>query len=158
MTCVFPLPGHYEQYDTMIYPGLSRTKIEEGKSWGKKVKEVGWGMLTSVKGFFGGQSGLQSGSDSSSEAAGNIPEDVFPVPEMEEMRKKCLEVYMAKYLAVFKSGIIDISLTPDDIIRNICHIYGCLHSPTIQDGTPRKGHTRDWKFGNLKHVSYTIIA
>ena len=130
--------------------------MEEAKTWSKKLQQAGSSVWSSFKGLLGGSS--QSDSTSSetkeTEEAQLIPEDVFPVPDMEDTRIKCLEVYMTEYLNVFRSGHVGMSMNLDHLIRCVDHIYGCLYAPWIQDGTPRRGdRMREWKCGNLKEVS-----
>ena len=146
----------YDQYDTIIYPSIPKSKMEEAKSWGKKLQQAGSSMWSSFKGLLGGSSPSDSTSSETkeTEATQLIPEDVFPVPDMGDTRKKCLEVYMTEYLDVFRSGCVGMSTDLDHLFRCVDHIYGCLYAPWIHDGTPRRGdRMREWKCGNLKEVS-----
>ena len=150
------LVGYYHQYDTMIYPGIPKSQMEEAKSLGKRIKEAGMSVF---RGLFGGSSQPDTTNNDTkeTEASQLVQEDVFPVPEMEDMRKKCLDIYLTKYFDVFRSGSVGMSVSPDNLIRCVDHIYRCLYSILIHDGSPnRAGHTREWKYWNLKQVSVNI--
>lgn len=152
---LFVLTGIHHQYDTLIYPPLSKAKIQEAKSTWESIKSVGSAAWSSFKGMLPGSSQAdQSTKNESPEATLPDSDDVFPLPDMEHIRKTCLEVYLNEHLKVLKTGVIDTSIKPDDLIKDVHQIYRCLHELRIQDGTPNKPWTNPkvWKSKNLKEV------
>ena len=153
---LFVLTGVYHQFDTLIYPSLPKAKIQEAKSTWESIKSA-W---SSIKGMLPGFSQAdQSTKNESPEATLPDSDDVFPLPDMEHIRKTCLEVYLNDHLKVLKTGVIDMAIKPDDLIKDVHQIYHCLHELCIQDGTPKKlfTYSKVWKSKNLKEVCDYII-
>lgn len=134
---------------------MPKARIQEAKSTWDNIISIGSSALSSIKGVFRGSSQTdQSAKNESPAGAESAPDDVFPLPDMEHIRKTCLEVYLSDHLKVLKTGVIDMSIKPDDLIKDVHQIYHCLHELRIQDGTPNKPWTNPkvWKSKNLKEV------
>ena len=67
---------------------------------------------------------------------------------MEGTRLTCLALYLEDYLSVLRSGPIDISVNPMDIIEGVVNIYHCLYEPIVQNGC----NIKFWRFENLQQV------
>ena len=116
----------------------------EEKSYVQKAKDFGSSVISSVRNFF-------SSSNSQSEA-NSATAVVKEIPSMEETRQMCLALYLEDYLSVLRSGTIDISVNPMDIIEDVAIIYHCLYAPTIHNGKGKSHHTKEWKCDNCKNV------
>ena len=102
----------------------------------------------------------QNAKDEPLAATEFAPDDVFLLPDMECIRKKCLEVYLSDHLKVLKTGVIDMAIKPDDIIKDVHQIYHCLHELRIQDGTFNRPNAvpKEWKSRQLKEVQDYISS
>ena len=147
--------GVHHQYDIFIYPSLPKARIQEAKSTWENIKSIGSSALSSIKGVFRGSSQTdQSTKNGPLAAVESALDDVFPLPDMEHIRKTCLEVYLSDHLKVLKTGVIDMAIKPDDLIKDVYQIYHCLHELRIQDGAPNRPFTfpKVWRSNQLQEV------
>ena len=138
----------YHQYDAMIYPHQLQLGAQDEKSFGQNVV----GFLSSLIGFV-----------PDSDTQDDLILNDFEVPEMEDMRWQSLEIYLQDFIDAFKTGVMNSSKDPMDIIHAVQFIYSGLHAPKIQDGTtPVKYHvytqlkTSPWLSRKLEEVCLSI--
>ena len=135
---LFHVSGAYHQYDTVVYPKISKSFLE-------RVKETG------IVGAIGGTiSGSLFGRGSTQQ--GDAPKDTDFKPLLpQEMGELCLKAYLAEYEEKLCTGDFpSIQLTAEDIN----HIFESLYYQVIIYPNSYMPSIKDLDGGKLKKVCW----